>query len=61
LIRESISVIVGVNKHGHQKDIEMRPDYVDWDETDDPQGNVWHLTASDLNPHEVEEVLDDPD
>ena len=39
----------------------MRPDYVDWDEPDDPQGNVWHVAAADLSPAEVEEVLDEPD
>jgi uncharacterized DUF497 family protein len=39
----------------------MRPDYVDWDEPDDIQGNVWHIAAADLTPREVEEVLDDPD
>jgi uncharacterized DUF497 family protein len=39
----------------------MRPDYVDWDEPDDPQGNAWHIKAADLSPPEVEDVLDDPD
>jgi hypothetical protein len=61
LIPESIFVIVGVNNHGRQRDIKMRPDYVDWDEPDDPQGNVWHIMAADLTPREVEDVLDDPD
>lgn len=39
----------------------MRPDYVDWDEPDDPDGNVWHIEAADLTPSDVEDVLDDPD
>ncbi len=37
----------------------MRPDYVDWDPPDDPDGNVWHIEAADLTPGEVEEILDD--
>jgi uncharacterized DUF497 family protein len=39
----------------------MRPDYVDWDEPDAPEGNTRHIEAADLTPAEVEEVLDDPD
>ena len=39
----------------------MGPDCVDWDEPDDPGGNVRHVAAADLTPAEVEEVLDDPD
>jgi hypothetical protein len=39
----------------------MRPDYVDWDEPDDPHGNTRHIAAADLTPQEVEGVLDDPD
>jgi uncharacterized DUF497 family protein len=39
----------------------MRPDYVDWDEVDDLQGNIRHIAAADLTPQEVEDVLDDPD
>ncbi len=39
----------------------MRPDYVDWDEPDDSQGNVRHIAAADLSRREVEDILDDPD
>jgi uncharacterized DUF497 family protein len=39
----------------------MRPDYVDWDEEDDPDGNLWHIAAAELSRQEVEQVLDDPD
>lgn len=39
----------------------MGPDFVDWDEPDDPEGNVWHIQAADLTTREVEDVLDDPD
>jgi len=36
-------------------------DYVEWDEPDDPRGNVGHLTAAGLTPEEVEDVLYAPD
>jgi hypothetical protein len=39
----------------------MRPEYVDWDEPDDPQGNTWHIGGAELTQKEVEDVLDDPD
>ena len=39
----------------------MRPEYVDWDEPDDPRGNLWHIAAADLTRQEVEDILDDPD
>ncbi len=39
----------------------MQPDYVDWDEPVDPDGNLWHIAAADLTREEVEEVLDNPD
>jgi uncharacterized DUF497 family protein len=39
----------------------MRPDYVDWDDPDDPDGNVQHIAAAGLTPEEVEDVRDDPD
>jgi uncharacterized DUF497 family protein len=39
----------------------MRPEYVDWDEPDDTDGNVWHIAAADLSRQDVEDVLDDPD
>jgi hypothetical protein len=39
----------------------MRPEVIDWDDDDDPAGNVRHIAASDLTRTEVEEVLDAPD
>ncbi len=35
----------------------MNFDYVEWDDDDDPRGNVVHIAAADLTPEEVEEVL----
>jgi hypothetical protein len=34
---------------------------VDWDDKDDPEGNVQHIAENDLTPDEVESVLLDPD
>jgi uncharacterized DUF497 family protein len=41
----------------------MRPEGIDWDDDDDPDGNAQHIEAADLTREEVEveEVLDDPD
>ena len=36
-------------------------DYVEWDESDDPDGNMEHMAASGLTPEEVEDVLYSPD
>jgi uncharacterized DUF497 family protein len=36
-------------------------DYIEWDEQDDPRGNVGHLAAAGLTPEEVEDVLYAPD
>jgi hypothetical protein len=36
-------------------------DYVEWDDADDPGGNVQHIAAADLTPEEVEDVLYSPD
>ena len=36
-------------------------DYVEWDEPDDPTGNVYHIAASGLTTEEVEDVLYAPD
>ena len=36
-------------------------DYVEWDDDDDPGGNVRHVAAAGLTPAEVEEVLYAPD
>jgi len=35
----------------------MYVDVFDWDEEDDPEGNVQHIAAADLTPEEVEEVI----
>ena len=35
-------------------------DYIEWDEDDDPGGNVQHIAANGLSPAEVESVLYDP-
>ena len=35
--------------------------FVDGDEPDDVDGNVYHIEAADLTPAEVEEVLDGHD
>jgi hypothetical protein len=32
-------------------------DYIEWDEPDDPVGNVVHIAASGLTPEEVEDIL----
>lgn len=34
---------------------------IDWDDADDPRGNVQHIADNDLTPDEVESVLLDPD
>jgi hypothetical protein len=36
-------------------------DYVEWDDEDDPRGNLQHIAAADLTPDEVEDVLGSPD
>ncbi len=36
-------------------------DYVEWDDANDPSGNVVHIAAADLTPDEVEDVLYAPD
>lgn len=36
-------------------------DYVEWDDPDDPLGNVWHIAAAGLTPEDVEDVLSSPD
>ena len=36
-------------------------DFVEWDDEDDPQGNIQHIAAADLTPDEVEDVLYSPD
>lgn len=36
-------------------------DFVEWDEEDDPRGNVLHIALNGLVPEEVEDVLYDPD
>ena len=35
-------------------------DFIDWDDDDDPAGNVWHIASAGLTPDEVEEVLRSP-
>jgi hypothetical protein len=35
-------------------------DYIEWDDDDDPRGNVVHIEAAGLTPEEVEEVLRGP-
>jgi hypothetical protein len=35
----------------------MYVDVFDWDEEDDPEGNVQHIAAADITPEEVEEVI----
>jgi hypothetical protein len=35
-------------------------DYVEWDDDDEPHGNVVHIEAAGLTPEEVEEVLGGP-
>jgi hypothetical protein len=36
-------------------------DYVEWDEPEDPNGNLAHIAAAGLTPEEVEDVLTAPD
>jgi hypothetical protein len=36
-------------------------DYVEWDDADDPRGNLQHIAAADLTQDEVENVLYSPD
>jgi uncharacterized DUF497 family protein len=38
----------------------MSPDFIDWDDEDDPDGNIQHLALNGVTPEEAEEVLDDP-
>jgi len=35
----------------------MYVDHFEWDDDDDPEGNVQHIAASGLSPDEVEEVI----
>lgn len=35
-------------------------DFVEWDDDEDPRGNVVHIEAAGLTPGEVEEVLAGP-
>ncbi len=35
-------------------------DFIDWDDEDDPRGNVQHIAANGITVEEVEEVLNDP-
>lgn len=36
-------------------------DFIDWDDADDVNGNVYHIAAADLTIDEVEDVLHRPD
>lgn len=36
-------------------------DFIDWDDPDDPRGNVRHIAANGVTVGEVEEVLGSPD
>ena len=36
-------------------------DYIEWDDDDDPSGNVQHIAAAGLTPEEVEEILYSPE
>jgi hypothetical protein len=36
-------------------------DYIEWDEPDDPRGNVRHIAAAGITADEVEDVLCSPD
>jgi hypothetical protein len=36
-------------------------DYIEWDDPDDPSGNVPHIVAAGLTPAEVDDVLTAPD
>jgi hypothetical protein len=35
-------------------------DFIEWDEDDDPNGNVMHIASAGLTPDEVEDVLRSP-
>jgi uncharacterized DUF497 family protein len=35
-------------------------DFVEWDDEDDPKGNVWHIAEHGISPEEVEDVLYGP-
>ena len=35
-------------------------DFVDWDDENDPKGNVQHIATHSLTPEEVEDVLYSP-
>jgi hypothetical protein len=35
----------------------MHIDFIDWDDSDDPQGNVQHIADNGVTTHEVEEIL----
>ena len=36
-------------------------DFIDWDDEDDPRGNVRHVAENGVSAEEVEEVLESPD
>ena len=36
----------------------VRYDFIEWDEEDDPEGNVRHIAANGVTPAEFEQVLD---
>jgi hypothetical protein len=38
----------------------IRFDYLDWDDPDDPTGNVWHIADNGVTVNEVEEILESP-
>jgi hypothetical protein len=35
----------------------MHADYIEWEDEDDPRGNIRHMAANDVTPAEFEEVL----
>ena len=39
----------------------IEADFIDWDDPDDPEGNVAHLAENDVTPAEFEEVLSRPE
>jgi uncharacterized DUF497 family protein len=39
----------------------MTIDCVDWDDEDDPAGNVRHIAGAELTTADVEDVLDEPE
>lgn len=39
----------------------MQIDVIDWDNEDDPTGNVQHIAEHGINPAEVEEILESPE